>query len=662
MRMESNIEERISAAAESDIPIGLLVYWIDTYNDGNYKSLTFNLIDTQKSKKREYVGGFHLFRNKEALGPRGHSRRHVLTESIAPAISTPGEALPKCLAHAIPQSGKWYNECLGEHEECRQESSIEDFWRPRRLLRLTASGDCSVIRSKDDGVAQNGAPYATLSYCWGQAEFIKLTAANATMLEAGIRIVDLPKTFQEAITICRSLGIDYLWIDCLCILQDSLEDWQQEASQMGAIYAGSALNIAAADATSPLESSLNLSPLQARSTPIVWLNARNGTAKSPYKLYPRGIMDHEFSSAPIMRRGWITQELLLAPRILYLFRHQLWWECNRLFASETYNNGIPLELLDTQSQFPRNRIIVHQPSEKAIRSKSKRKLRKTRQRLLKLWYDTIMTYTACDLTFATDKLVAISGVAKRFEYLLDDVYLAGHWKRTMIKELCWEYPMSAQPRRRPTSYRAPSWSWASVDGKRIWKKSSHPEQKSAETIFTKMIECILEYATADRTGQVLGGYLRLCGPLLSIKLVPGGAGPQGSVRGEVDGIIFLFMAKDFDLGVPGSNMHLMPISRAGDKDEVQCLVLEPTGEARGQFRRIGVWTDWLTPSSSPMSRKSGGRLRVADDQEEDQAEKYEVARFGRSAMSHILDSTQHKNHDWFEFESFDGQNYTISII
>jgi len=355
-------------------------------------------------------------------------------------------------------------------------------------------------------------------------------------------------------------------------------------------------------------------------------------------------MDHEFFSAPIMRRGWIIQELLLAPRILYLFHHQLWWECNRLLASETYADGIPFELLDTQSQFPRSRIMVHQPSEKAIRSKSKRKLRKTRKRLLKLWYDTIMAYTACDLTYATDKLVAISGVAKRFEYLLDDVYLAGHSKRTIIKELCWEYPMFAQPCRQLGSYRAPSWSWASVDGERIWKKSNPPGRKSTETIFTKMIECVLVYATADRTGQVLSGSLRLCGLLFSIKLMPGSAGPQGSVRGELDGLVFLFMARDFDLGIHGSNMHLMPISRGGDNDDVYSLILEPTGKARGQFRRIGVWTDWLTPSSSPISRKYRGRLSVADDQD-DQAEKYEIARIGRSAISYLLESPQHKNHD-----------------
>jgi len=220
-KIGSNIEKRISASAESDNHIGVLVYWIDTYDD-NYKELAFNLIDTENSKERGYVGGFGLYRNEEALRPSarssGRSGRQVLRKSIAPAISTPRQALPLCLAQSVSQSREWYNECLGQHEECRRASSIKESWRPRRLLRLGASGGCSVVLSKDDRAVQNGAPYATLSYCWGKVEFIKLTAASGAMLEAGIEIVDLPKTFQEAITICRSISIGYIWIDCLCIL------------------------------------------------------------------------------------------------------------------------------------------------------------------------------------------------------------------------------------------------------------------------------------------------------------------------------------------------------------------------------------------------------------------------------------------------------------
>ncbi|KAF1830317.1 heterokaryon incompatibility, partial [Decorospora gaudefroyi] len=78
--------------------------------------------------------------------------------------------------------------------------------------------------------------YATLSHCWGNAKALRLTAASFRDLSTGVAISELAKIFQDAIFTARSLGIGLLWIDSLCILQDSEEDWQGESAVMSEIY------------------------------------------------------------------------------------------------------------------------------------------------------------------------------------------------------------------------------------------------------------------------------------------------------------------------------------------------------------------------------------------------------------------------------------------
>jgi hypothetical protein len=83
----------------------------------------------------------------------------------------------------------------------------------------------------------------TLSHCWGGRSHIKLTMDNTEDFQSNIPCDDLPKTFLEAISVVKHLGIAYLWIDALCIIQDSPSDWACEAAKMPKVYANSFLNI-----------------------------------------------------------------------------------------------------------------------------------------------------------------------------------------------------------------------------------------------------------------------------------------------------------------------------------------------------------------------------------------------------------------------------------
>ena len=117
---------------------------------------------------------------------------------------------------------------------------------PTRLLDLQAfEVDCSDVRLIANAVS--GSAYATLSHCWGSDchKRYHATTNNLIELRARIRYTDLPKTYCDAISVCRSLKIRYLWIDSLCILQDSKEDWAREAANMAFVYSNSHLTISA---------------------------------------------------------------------------------------------------------------------------------------------------------------------------------------------------------------------------------------------------------------------------------------------------------------------------------------------------------------------------------------------------------------------------------
>lgn len=90
--------------------------------------------------------------------------------------------------------------------------------------------------------------YAALSYCWGKRSAetpLMLTTSTAHSLQQNSQVVSLPKTFMEAMQIVLKLGIHYLWIDRLCMLQGSAEDWQTEAATMKDVYKNAKITIAA---------------------------------------------------------------------------------------------------------------------------------------------------------------------------------------------------------------------------------------------------------------------------------------------------------------------------------------------------------------------------------------------------------------------------------
>lgn len=204
------------------------------------------------------------------------------------------------------------------------------------------------LRDKTDGnltspvriVSLNalGQSYACLSHSWGsRGPQLQLRVSNMEHLKRRIVWEDLPKSFQDAIVCCRRLGLDHLWIDSLCIVQDDIDDWKREATKMSDIYSNCYLCIAA---THNLNDSVGLFSIRHTSHLLTMID-QNGdprmvcVRKSRLSDINMGkAMMSPNSEQPLLTRGWVLQERLLAPRVLYFCKNDIVYDCHESFVGE----------------------------------------------------------------------------------------------------------------------------------------------------------------------------------------------------------------------------------------------------------------------------------------------------------------------------------------
>lgn len=222
----------------------------------------------------------------------------------------------------------------------------------------------------------------------------------------------------------RLLGVRYIWIDSLCIMQDSVSDWQAESSAMGKVYEYSICNIAATAASTDGMSGLYRRRNAALITPHrVHVRYRNHDAS--YICFLGGQWGRRITSAGLNTRGWVFQERLLSPRTLHC-SSQLFWECRRLSVCEAYPCALSREPMslgdDVDQDLPSN-------------------MKKWRDELqehgVALWNTAVQAYGRSSLTRPTDRLVAIAGIARQMQSVIRDDYLAGLWKQQLPYGLLW---------------------------------------------------------------------------------------------------------------------------------------------------------------------------------------------------------------------------------
>ncbi|KAF4624548.1 hypothetical protein G7Y89_g13622 [Cudoniella acicularis] len=422
----------------------------------------------------------------------------------------------------------WIGNCSENHDACTKAGIDQsNAWYPTRLLDLGPLSDtfqvARVIVSAD---ADLRGPYCTLSHCWGTTPFLTLTSENLESFKRQIPFQALRETFKDAIMVTRKLGVRYLWIDSLCILQSgegSREDWQAESAQMHRVYEEGFCNIAATgspDSSSGLFFGRDAIDIKTTEVKVDWEHL-----KGNFQIVDDGFWTAHIDQSPLSHRAWVMQEYLFSPRVLHFGRQQLFWECRTLHACESHPAGLPQEVSSSMESIKENCKFPPAPgSTRRSAQENATSNNWTIEEMLGAWEKVVEVYTTCNLTKQEDKLMALAGMAQRYLETKPDPtskYLAGIWSgQTLLANLLWA---SRDPDTldhapfRPEGYRAPSWSWASIQGKihfPLLQTVSNPKIIEVSNI----VAAFTSLGSPYPTGQVTDGQLVIRGSLVKAEL------------------------------------------------------------------------------------------------------------------------------------------------
>lgn len=392
---------------------------------------------------------------------------------------------------------RWVAECDTNHTNCKLGQPL----LPTRVLDVENSQN---IRLCETG-GRPGA-YIALSHCWGLSDKTFITTHDTIEnMKAGFAIEQAPATFRDANFITRLFGFRYLWIDSLCIIQHDVVDWRREAARMGSVYAKAHLTVAAASAKDD-----NDGFLQRRIHAMTSLRITSSKGKST-QLYLQtkddGIKQRrDNTEEPLDARGWALQEQRLSRRSLRFGSTEMSWDCQACSLHEAgpiYSDAprTPMELLKPYS-------TVSGPCSYSS------------------WYEVVTLFTERLLTYDTDKLPALWGLATEVARFQRGRYYAGLWGEDMASGMLWFRGHIAELKK-PSQYLAPSWSWASLNGRTIIYEDQAPKITLTDVVFG---ECCLECATGNRYGTIKSGWLDLSAPV--VKLVQQEAPARWGVEGE----------------------------------------------------------------------------------------------------------------------------------
>lgn len=473
----------------------------------------------------------------------------------------------------------WTQTCLKSHEECNLDRPLQ---YPSRLLLITS---CSVrLVATDDWTSKPD--YATLSHSWGSKKFETLRLANLEQMRSCVPIDSLTKTFVDAIEITRAVGLDYLWIDSLCIIQDDHKDWEVQSAKMASVYGGSSLNIAASSAREGTEGCFP----KPRSHSLGFMHEVCAQGRTEILEFMLPDWYEAFVSGQhLASRAWCVQEKILTPRTLHCGNHGLFWECRTARASEDFPSGFKSEdsITTIRLMHPDHAVPLD-------------------------WNSVVTWYSECDLTYPEDKLVALSGIARSYMDKTWDEYFAGLWRHNLVSQLHW---IARDPRPRP-QYRAPSWSWAAVDGP-IDFDTVHSSSSHWSTVYSRVHSVSIENLSIDTCGAVSHGLLILnCDVVLrgTVRMAPPGLAVGGIMPRTESWLQYADLGHkdhffpfrlDCSEGLDkclGQSVYFLPLGESGDcrghyYDErgsedvlnIFGLVVEEIGNLAHEYRRIGCF-------------------------------------------------------------------------
>lgn len=249
-------------------------------------------------------------------------------------------------ASCLKLAKRWIEECQS-HPICTAEHpDLPKDFVPTRVLVLGPGNldNVRLVETKDLPAGEE-IEYAALSHCWGNRVSVRLLDQNIDDMKQSLRIDSLPRNFQDAIKIARSIGVLYLWIDSLCIVQDSREDWVKESARMGMLYAN-AVCMLSATASATADGGFSYDKKAPAKAPACVLRkegekslvVRRSTQDEQSLL--DNLFNENVEKAPLTTRGWTFQERILAKRVLHFCDGLVLFECNTIRASEYHTLGV----------------------------------------------------------------------------------------------------------------------------------------------------------------------------------------------------------------------------------------------------------------------------------------------------------------------------------
>ncbi|OGM51173.1 hypothetical protein ABOM_000347, partial [Aspergillus bombycis] len=473
----------------------------------------------------------------------------------------------------------WVQECLENHPKCQRPSAM-----PTRLIDL-GDDDNATMCLRDD--INQITPYIALSHSWQFSEARKSMTLKENY-ESRKRFLPqqgLSQTFHDTIKVARWLGVRYLWIDTFCIIQDDPDDWAQQASQMGDIFEGAYITIAAHSGrgSSPTDGCF----LERKGVREVVLRDGNGDQFSAFIIHWGHQKNdlHDLECGPsLMRRGWCVQERLLSPRILHFRPWEVSFECFTLRHCEC--EKMSLGISDGRNMLAPKSFL----GDAFHRSVHGQEL--NGNDCWSTWDIIVELYYTADLTVPTDRLAALSSLVQRMPRQIFGDYLAGLWSKNLISGLAWSTSELGRYFRYQ-QYVAPSFSWASIHGEIIfngrWRCFNGGEQKA----------CLLDAgtvpATHDPTGPIQEGFIYLRLRICEAELISSGSN-QTKVK-------LLYRSKNGQAGNCGAVIDVADDMKELEGQKVwlgelfrkDCiagfLVMRKVVGREGVFQRIGVNSD-----------------------------------------------------------------------
>lgn len=269
----------------------------------------------------------------------------------------------------------------------------------------------------------------------------------------------IPKTYHDAITVAQELGIPFLWIDSLCIVQDDTDDWEREALRMTSVYENAVVTLSAAWGTNSDAGCFHKyhPPLiiEVKQQDDSESNGKDAIRRLYFRPHPD--LARYVSNAPLNRRAWTLQEVILSRRTIIFAEDQLYWLCSSLFDSEDrLQDGLRFSdnLFEPALHLPTLGLYTRQPDRPSYE-------------LYDSWHTTVQNYSARSLTFSKDKLAALAGVTQMFAKVTKDIPILGLWKSDICRDLLWQVPPGIHGRLDSEAIRVlnlPSWSWIKLAG------------------------------------------------------------------------------------------------------------------------------------------------------------------------------------------------------